>query len=581
MRHAHGYAIQTLADLGLIGLGLSLFVAIAWMCAAARATGLRRRDRGLPFDPERIGLLTLATLVLVFGLHSLIDWTWFVPGQRGRGAAGAGWVAGRPALRDREAVAATARPARRWRRPAPLAAAAPRRWSLLAARRGELGGAAAGPLAHAGRPRAGRRRERQVRPRRLARAGGGAQDPLSLEPLWLLAFIAGRRGQARQDARPRSSGRWSQQPANAEAWRRLGRYRLTVLRRRRRARCGRSAPRTSSTRRRPAGRRTTSRPRARPRGEAASPSFRVTPEFGNTGRGAATRGERDAVARTVTWWSQRWWQSAAAGNARADDLALSLDPPVLQQLGLLPVPTPPSLPSLPLPVPVPEAACSCPSLPAPVPKPPALPSLPVRAGPGAVARRQRAASAVPRHTAPRAHRAGRGPDRRRVIGQRRLPARCVVRLIWVPGRRRHRRVVGQLRLAARCVVRSLRIRHSTPRSTARAIAAPAAARARSRSPPASPRSARARSACSCAAPACAASKERHATQTAARLHLTVRRVARLEHRALRTLRRKARAGACDAPQPAPAVAATLVSAVAAGAHGANRGGSPPGGQGRP
>jgi hypothetical protein len=48
-------------------------------------------------------------------------------------------------------------------------------------------------------------------------------------------------------------------------------------------------------------------------------------------------------------------------------------------------------------------------------------------------------------------------------------------------------------------------------------------------------------------------------ETAARLHLTVRRVARLEHRALRALRRKARAGACDAPEPAPVVAATRVS----------------------
>jgi hypothetical protein len=48
-------------------------------------------------------------------------------------------------------------------------------------------------------------------------------------------------------------------------------------------------------------------------------------------------------------------------------------------------------------------------------------------------------------------------------------------------------------------------------------------------------------------------------ETAASLHLTVRRVARLEHRALRTLRRKARAGACDVPAPAPAVAGTSVS----------------------
>jgi hypothetical protein len=47
-------------------------------------------------------------------------------------------------------------------------------------------------------------------------------------------------------------------------------------------------------------------------------------------------------------------------------------------------------------------------------------------------------------------------------------------------------------------------------------------------------------------------------ETAASLHLSVRRVARLEHRALRALRRKARAGACDAPEPAPSVAATGV-----------------------
>ena len=39
----------------------------------------------------------------------------------------------------------------------------------------------------------------------------------------------------------------------------------------------------------------------------------------------------------------------------------------------------------------------------------------------------------------------------------------------------------------------------------------------------------------------------------------MRRVARLEHRALRSLRRKARAGACDVPEPAPVVEATRVS----------------------
>ena len=88
-----------------------------WIVAAMRATGLRRRDRGLPFDPERIGLLTLAVVVVVFGVHSLIDWTWFVPGNavRRRCCAPAGWPA-RPA-RDR-AAARRARERRGVRAPA-------------------------------------------------------------------------------------------------------------------------------------------------------------------------------------------------------------------------------------------------------------------------------------------------------------------------------------------------------------------------------------------------------------------------------------------------------------------------------
>ena len=87
VRHAHGYAVQTLADLGLIGIGLSLLVAVAWVGAAMRSTGLRPRDRGLPFDPERIGLLTLATVVVIFAT-ALADRLDLVrTRQRGRRAA--------------------------------------------------------------------------------------------------------------------------------------------------------------------------------------------------------------------------------------------------------------------------------------------------------------------------------------------------------------------------------------------------------------------------------------------------------------------------------------------------------------
>jgi hypothetical protein len=224
VRHAHGYAIQTLADLGLIGLGLSLFAAIAWMCAAARATGLRHRDRGLPFDPERIGLLTLATLVLIFGLHSLIDWTWFVPGNAVVALLAAGWVAGRPALRDREAVAATASVSRRWR---PALASGAAAVVLIAAVAASW--AALQPVRSA---RSDDRAQDAVDRGKYALAASRAkaaerQDPLSLEPLWLLAFIADAEG------KPTAAARYleravQRQPANAEAWRRLGRYRLTV-----------------------------------------------------------------------------------------------------------------------------------------------------------------------------------------------------------------------------------------------------------------------------------------------------------------------------------------------------------------
>ena len=102
--HAHGYVPQTLADLGLIGMGINVALLIAWFGAAARATGVRPRRRWgawlmtlarardtrvrrelrprRPVTPERIGLITLATTAIAFGVHSAVDWTWFVPGTR-------------------------------------------------------------------------------------------------------------------------------------------------------------------------------------------------------------------------------------------------------------------------------------------------------------------------------------------------------------------------------------------------------------------------------------------------------------------------------------------------------------------
>jgi hypothetical protein len=114
VRHSHGYAVQTAADLGLLGLLVSALLTLSWMVAAGRTLGWRiplpralaprpspgtARDAG--FGPERVAMATMATVVIVFGVHSFIDWTWFVPGCAVLALVPAGWVAGRGPLGER------------------------------------------------------------------------------------------------------------------------------------------------------------------------------------------------------------------------------------------------------------------------------------------------------------------------------------------------------------------------------------------------------------------------------------------------------------------------------------------------
>jgi tetratricopeptide (TPR) repeat protein len=102
--HAHGFVPQTGADLGIVGLVATLALLAAWLAATGRATGLvpRLRRRAAPvrrdWTPERITLVCLALVAVVFGLQSAIDWTWFVPGPAVMALASAGYVAGRGPL---------------------------------------------------------------------------------------------------------------------------------------------------------------------------------------------------------------------------------------------------------------------------------------------------------------------------------------------------------------------------------------------------------------------------------------------------------------------------------------------------
>jgi hypothetical protein len=239
VRHAHGYVVQTLADLGWAGLIVSLLAAAAWLLAAARATGLRRKDRGLPYDPERIGMLTLVVVVLVFAAHSAVDWTWFVPANAGVAMLCAGWVAGRGPLRARlehpEGVPGpqaspwphASRLARLGERVPPLrglaaagviAIAIAAAWTAYQPVRAVHAGDAAFDRLDLGQPEAAANIARIATER----------NPLSVDPWFELAAIEEARGRTPQ-AEAALERAVELQPANAEAWRRLGRLRLSTL----------------------------------------------------------------------------------------------------------------------------------------------------------------------------------------------------------------------------------------------------------------------------------------------------------------------------------------------------------------
>ena len=104
-QHAHGWIPQTMADLGLIGLTVTILLFLAWLIAALSATGLvpRRLLRGgddaappprRDWDADRIALVTLALVPLVYGIQALLDWTWFIQEPTVMALIPAGYLAG-------------------------------------------------------------------------------------------------------------------------------------------------------------------------------------------------------------------------------------------------------------------------------------------------------------------------------------------------------------------------------------------------------------------------------------------------------------------------------------------------------
>lgn len=98
--HAHGMVPQVAGDLGVLGLLILLGLTIAWLIAALRLAGASRRApwRWLDnADDVRLASVALMVSAIVFGVHSGLDWVWFLPGVAYFGLVGAGWTLGTPA----------------------------------------------------------------------------------------------------------------------------------------------------------------------------------------------------------------------------------------------------------------------------------------------------------------------------------------------------------------------------------------------------------------------------------------------------------------------------------------------------
>jgi hypothetical protein len=98
---AHSYLIQTFADLGLVGIVLTLALLVAWCRAALRPLTPRVPWHALTAQQaaERRGLVALAAVVVVFGIQSALDFTFYFPGVTIPALLCAGWLAGRGPLR--------------------------------------------------------------------------------------------------------------------------------------------------------------------------------------------------------------------------------------------------------------------------------------------------------------------------------------------------------------------------------------------------------------------------------------------------------------------------------------------------
>ncbi len=220
VEHAHSYPIETFADFGLIGLAVNLALLIAWGLATRETLRPPRRPPDQLQVARRTAALTLLSVVVVFGVHSTIDWTWFIPGTALPALLCAGWLAGRGPMEG-----TVGRPSRRpsvLNRPgtaagiaALLVVAALSVWVIWQPLRAS--NAVSSAIAALSNGNAGA----ALTDARTA----AASDPLSAEPRWELAAIYSALGQPRA-ARGEMLKATSLQPSNPATWSELGYFDL-------------------------------------------------------------------------------------------------------------------------------------------------------------------------------------------------------------------------------------------------------------------------------------------------------------------------------------------------------------------
>lgn len=243
--HAHSYVIETFADFGLLGIGVSLALLVAWALATGRTLGdavarrggaarrgstARSPSSGVAREhaAERAGLLTALVVVLVFGLHSAIDWTWFIPGVTVPALICAGWLAGRgppgrvdtrssPPLRLAGARLHEVQPLRLAGVAAITALALVCAWMIWQPLRSDDADQASLNALATGHPKLA-----------LNEANAAFErDPVSVEPLWNLAAIYGTLGR-RTTAEAELVKAVRLQPSNASTWLQLAEFDLQL-----------------------------------------------------------------------------------------------------------------------------------------------------------------------------------------------------------------------------------------------------------------------------------------------------------------------------------------------------------------